>query len=115
MGCTSWWTHQAVSSSSQYSTTGVTKVMVCDILSVGVVHIKEPLLLIGKSSLCDWSRFPLLLSGPLSYVRYHITVNKNVLSALLNKTFPSSFPCVWYIVTQVYKCKKIVSLILPTS
>ena len=29
------------------------------------------------------------LSGPLPYVRRHITVNKNVLSASLNKTFPS--------------------------
>ena len=29
------------------------------------------------------------LSGPLPYVWRYITVNKNVLSALLNKTFPS--------------------------
>ena len=29
------------------------------------------------------------LNGPLPYVLLHITVNKNVLSALLNKTFPS--------------------------
>ena len=28
----------------------------------GMVHIKEPLLLIGKSSLCDSSGFPLSLS-----------------------------------------------------
>ena len=28
----------------------------------GMMHIKEPLLLIGKSSLCGGSRFPLLLS-----------------------------------------------------
>ena len=28
----------------------------------GMVHIKEPLLLIGKSSLCGSSGFPLLLS-----------------------------------------------------
>ena len=28
----------------------------------GMVHIKEPLLLIGKSSLCDGSGFPLSLS-----------------------------------------------------
>ena len=31
----------------------------------GMVHIKEPLLLIGKSSPCDGSWFPLSLSGPL--------------------------------------------------
>ena len=29
------------------------------------------------------------LNGPFPYVQYHINVNKNVLSALLNKTFPS--------------------------
>ena len=29
------------------------------------------------------------LTGPLPYVRRHITVNYNVLSASLNKTFPS--------------------------
>ena len=35
----------------------------------GMVHIKEPLLLIGKSSLCGGSGFPLSLSeGPLPYV-----------------------------------------------
>ena len=36
----------------------------------GMVHIKEPLLLIGKSFL---SRY---LNGPLPYVQRHITVNK---------------------------------------
>ena len=36
----------------------------------GMVHIKEPLLLIGKSSLCGGSRFTLsrYLNGPLPYV-----------------------------------------------
>ena len=34
----------------------------------GMMHIKEPLLLIGKSSLCGGSRFSLSLSGPLPYV-----------------------------------------------
>ena len=33
-----------------------------------MVHIKEPLLLIGKSSLCGGSGFPLSLSGLLPYV-----------------------------------------------
>ena len=48
--------------------TGVTKAVVYIILT-GMMHIKEPLLLIGKSSLCGSSRFPLsYLSGPLSYV-----------------------------------------------
>ena len=39
-----------ISHSSQCSTTGVTKAVVCIILS-GMMHIKEPLLLIEKSSL----------------------------------------------------------------
>ena len=43
--------------SSQCSTIGVTKAVVCVILS-GMMHIKEPLLLIGKSSICSSSRFP---------------------------------------------------------
>ena len=42
-----------LSRSSQCSTTGA----VC-----GMVHIKEPLLLIGKSSLCGGSGFPFSLS-----------------------------------------------------
>ena len=41
----------------------------------GMMHIKEPLLLIGKSSPCGGSRFR-NLSGPLPYVLRHITVNK---------------------------------------
>ena len=57
----------------------------------GMVHIKEPLLLIGKSSICsDGSESPLSLSEwffticPPPYNRKY-----NVLSASLNKTFPS--------------------------
>ena len=56
----------------------------------GMMHIKEPLLLIGKSSLCGGSGFPLSLSEwsfticPTPYNR-----KQNVLSALLNKIFPS--------------------------
>ena len=52
----SWWTHWAISRSSQCSTTGVTKAVVCVI-----IHIKI-LLLIGKRSPCGDSGFPLLLS-----------------------------------------------------
>ena len=56
----------------------------------GMVHIKEPFLIIEKSSPYNGaSRFPLYLSGALLYVRCHITVNKNVLSTSLNKIFPS--------------------------
>ena len=38
----------------------------------GMVHIKEPLLLIGKSSPCGGSGFPLSLShyGPLPYLQH---------------------------------------------
>ena len=37
----------------------------------GMMHIKEPLLLFGKSSPCSGSSwFPLSLRGPLPYVRY---------------------------------------------
>ena len=56
----------------------------------GMVHIKESLLLIGKSSPCGGSRFPLSLSEwsfticPTPYNR-----KQNVLNASLNKTFPS--------------------------
>ena len=41
--------------------TGVTKAVICAILS-GMVHIKEPLLLSGKSSPCGGRGFPLSLS-----------------------------------------------------
>ena len=85
----SWWTHCATSRSSQSSTTGVTKAMVCVILS-GMMHIKEPFLLIGKSSLCGGSGFPFSLSE-WSLTRCLMPYNHkyNVLSASLNKTFPS--------------------------
>ena len=41
--------------------TGETKAVVCNILS-RMMHIKAPLLLIRKSSLCGSSGFPLSLS-----------------------------------------------------
>ena len=52
----------------------------------GMVHIKELLLLIRKSSLCFLSHYQ---NGPKPYVWRHITVNKN---ASLNETFPSFLP-----------------------
>ena len=58
----------SISLSSQCSTTGGKKAVVCVILS-GMMHIKESLLLIGKSSPCGYR------SGPLPYVWRHITVN----------------------------------------
>ena len=79
----SWWTHWAISCSSQCSTTGITKAMVCAILS-GMVHIKNPSPCSGDSG------FPLSLSKWTSTI-CPIPYNwiKNVLSLSLNKTFPS--------------------------
>ena len=64
----------------------VVEAMFCAILS-GMVHIKELLLLIGKSCHMETAGF-LTPSGSLSYVRRHITVNK-VLTAIktLNQRF----------------------------
>ena len=44
----SWWTHLAISRSSLCSMTGVTKAVVCAYPVCGMMHIKEPLLLIGN-------------------------------------------------------------------
>ena len=56
----------------------------------GMVHIKEPLLLIDKSSLCGGSGFPLSLSEwSLTICLTQYNRRKNVLSASLNKTFLS--------------------------
>ena len=57
----SWYNHWAISRSSQCSTTGITKVVVFVNPVCGMMHIKEPLLLIGKSSICGGSRFSFLL------------------------------------------------------
>ena len=66
----SWWTHWAISHSSQ--------VVVCTALSVGMVHIKNTHLAGNwKEMQCSGrSRFPLSLSCPLPYVWCHITINK---------------------------------------
>ena len=56
----------------------------------GIVHIKEPLLLIGKSNSCGGSEFPLSLFE-WSFTMCLTSYNRkyNVLSASLNKTLPS--------------------------
>ena len=46
----------AIFRSNQWSTTGLSKAVVCTVY--GKVHIKDPLLLIEKSSLCGGSGFP---------------------------------------------------------
>ena len=61
IGGPSLWTYWAISRSSQCSTTGITKAMVCYPLC-GTMHIKKLLLLIGKSRPCGGSGFPLSLS-----------------------------------------------------
>ena len=62
----SWWTHWAISCSIQCPITGVTKAVICVILSV---HIKDPLLLIEKISQYGTAGFlSPYLSGPLPYV-----------------------------------------------
>ena len=56
----------------------------------GMVHIKEPLLLIGKSSIYGSSGFPFSLSEwSLTICLTPYNRKQNVLSASLNKTFPS--------------------------
>ena len=56
----------------------------------GMVHIKEPLLLIDKSSLCGGSGFPFSLSEwSLTICLTPYNRRLNVLSASLNKTFLS--------------------------
>ena len=57
------------------------------------MHIKEHLLLIGKSSLCGGSGFPLSLSEwsfTICLTPYNRKIN--VLSTSLNKTFPHFLP-----------------------
>ena len=72
----------------------------------GMMHIKEPLLLIGKSSPCGGSGFPLSLSEwslcPPPYNR-----KNNVLSASLNKTFTS---CTMILVVIFVKLRMIYGL-----
>ena len=57
----------------------------------GMVHIKGPLLLIGQSSLCGGSGFPLsLLEWSFTIFPTQTNHKYNVLSASLNKTLPFS-------------------------
>ena len=56
----------------------------------GMVHIKEPLLLINKSSICGGSGFPFSLTEwSLTICLSPYNRRSNVLSASLNKTFLS--------------------------
>ena len=56
----------------------------------GMMHIKEPLLLIRKSSPCGGSGFPLsLLEWSFTVCLTPYNRKQNVMSASLNKTVPS--------------------------
>ena len=60
----------------------------------GMMHIKEPLLLIGKSSPCGSSGFPLsLFEWSFTICPTPCNSKYNVLSASLNKTFPFFLAC----------------------
>ena len=50
----------AIFRSNQWSTTDLSKAVVCVVLSVGKVHIKDPSLLIEKNRQCGDSGFPLI-------------------------------------------------------
>ena len=63
----------------------------------GMVYIKEPLQLIGKSSPCGGSGFPFSLSE-WSFTICLMPYKCNVLSASLNKTFPSFLPYYYVII-----------------
>ena len=70
----------------------------------GMMYIKEPLLLIGKSSLCGGSGFLLSLSE-WSFTIYLTPYKRklNVLSASLNKTFPCFLLCLkTYLQSKTY-------------
>ena len=56
-----------------------------------MMHIKEPLLLIGKNSPCGCSGYPLSLYDWFFTICLKPYNRTNVLSASLNKTFPSLF------------------------
>ena len=77
-----------ISRSSHCSTTAITGSGMCYSVYV-MVHIKDILLLLGKSCpCCGGSGFPLSLSLTY-YVRRYITVKYIMLNESLNITFPS--------------------------
>ena len=81
MSCPKKITYGGPIESNQCFTSGVTKAVICSILS-GMVHIKEPLLLIGKSGFLFRC-----LSGPLPYVQCHMKCVECII-----KTIPSFLP-----------------------
>ena len=84
----SWWTHWAISRSSQCPATRVTKAVVC-VIVCGVMHIKAPLLLIEKSSICGGSGFPLSLSEWFLNMFYLTTHSTHILFTVIWHFLPS--------------------------
>ena len=82
----------------------------------GMVHIKEPLLLIGKNNQCGSSGFPLSLSQWSLYHMSPTPYNRklNVLSVSLNKTFPPFFLLMEQWVVRTIPLGKPVELFLVT-
>ena len=60
----------AIFCSKQWFTIGLSKAVVCAVPSVGKVPIKDPLLLIGKSSLSGDSRFQCALEASLNKANF---------------------------------------------
>ena len=77
----------------------------------GMMHIKEPLLLIGKSSLCGGSGFPLSLSE-WSFTICVMPYNRkyNVFSVSLNKIFSSFLPC-QKAVDRIFGCQTTIEIL----
>ena len=74
------------------------------------MHIKEPLLLVGKSSPCGSIGFPLSLSEWSSTICLTPYNRKqNVLSVSLNKTFPSFF----YMHRPTYRISHTTAFVTP--
>ena len=66
----------------------------------GMVHIKEPLMLIGKSSLCGGSGFPFSLSEwSLTICLMPYNRRQNVLSVSLNKNISLSLSFIFFCLT----------------
>ena len=76
-----------------------------------ILHIKEPLLLIGKSSTCGGIGFALSLSEWfIPYVWRHITADKNALTASLKK-----YEAVTYTINAGWCTEMIILLLLGKS
>ena len=92
----SWWTHSAISwfTNAPHCSKDWYVLSCLWVVHINTESVAHEVVAAGFFSHC--------LSGPLRYVWYHITINKNVLNALLNKTFPF-FPSLH---TKIYLSRK---------